>query len=276
MISKSGAIFFLSVALLIGVNAADKAKVPGDQELKTLTRDSLLAFNKAVAAKDFTGFLGQVSSVWQKQVTAKKLAEVFQTFIDKQIDIGFVAKGEPEFDKAPEINSDGVLVLEGHYPTTPDNVQFKLKYINEKGAWKLFGISVDVANGRMPEEKELRDLIMESLDEFNQAVKQEDFGDFYDQVAKVWQKQTTPEKLQALFQSFIDQQVDFTPALSLDPVFDSPPAIDEKGILIAKGTLPSKPSKVRFELGYIRELPDWKLVKINITVGRDAEEKKEE
>src|SRR5258707_7561377 len=109
-ISKIGAIAFLILALVLRVDAADKGKVPSDAELRTLTRDSLLAFNKAVAAKDFTGFIAQVSALWQGQVTSKQLTDVFQTFIDKNIDIGFIAKSEPTFDQAPAIDSDRVLL----------------------------------------------------------------------------------------------------------------------------------------------------------------------
>ncbi|MGZ5004109.1 MAG: hypothetical protein ACXWG7_01120, partial [Chthoniobacterales bacterium] len=73
MTSKIAAVCFLSLVLLTRAGAAEKGKVPGESELKTLTRDSLLAFNKAVAAKDFSGFIKEVSELWQGQVTAKQL-----------------------------------------------------------------------------------------------------------------------------------------------------------------------------------------------------------
>jgi hypothetical protein len=34
--------------------------------------------------------------------------------------------------------------MEGYYPTQPLKVNFKLKYIYEHPAWKLFGINVNV------------------------------------------------------------------------------------------------------------------------------------
>ncbi|MGZ4966900.1 MAG: hypothetical protein ACXV97_06975 [Chthoniobacterales bacterium] len=281
MTSKIAAVCFLSLALLTRAGAAEKGKVPGESELKTLTRDSLLAFNKAVAAKDFSGFIKEVSELWQGQVTAKQLTDVFKSFIDQQIDIAFISSSEPVFDKTPAIDKDGVLALEGHYPTKPNKVQFRLKYIYEKRAWKLLGITVNVTpagttEAPLPPENEIRALVKDSLGNFNQAVEGKDFTEFYGQIAAVWQKQTTPAKLQKLFQSFIDQEVDLAPALKLKAAFDPAPALTEDGIIIVSGSLPSEPSQVKFELGYIFESPAWKLVKINVKIGPAAEGEKDE
>src|SRR5690349_10554337 len=106
----------LSLLLLaVASEAADKAKVPNEKELKALARDSLLAFSKAVAAKDFSPFVAQVSKVWRDQTTGKDLDDAFRVFIEKQIDISGVANSEPVFDPAPTIDNDGVLILRGQY-----------------------------------------------------------------------------------------------------------------------------------------------------------------
>lgn len=280
MFSKTIATFFLMTALFSSASAADQEKIPSEKELKTLTRDSLLAFNKAVAAKDFSGFVTQVSKIWQGQVTAAQLADIFKSFIDQEIDIAFIAEAEPIFEKPSAIDSDGILVLQGHYETKPNKVEFRLKYIYEKPAWKLFGLNVHVtpaiaAGAKMPSETELRALALDSLGNFNQAVVQKDFTNFYKQISALWQKQTTPEKLQKLFQSFIEQEIDFSSALKLKPVFDEPPAIDENGILNVKGNLPAKPAPVQFELGYLFEAPAWKLVKVNVKISGEPEDEKE-
>ncbi|MDQ6940744.1 MAG: hypothetical protein M3119_11370 [Verrucomicrobiota bacterium] len=279
MLSKTLAICSLVTALFWSANAADQEKIPSGKELKALTRDSLLAFNKAVAAKDFTGFIAQVSKLWQEQVSATQLADIFKTFIDQEIDIAFVAASEPVFEAPPAIDGDGVLVLKGHYDTKPNKVEFGLKYIYEKPAWKLFGIDVHVtpagaADVQLPAEAELRALAQDSLGNFNQAVVQKDFTKFHGQISTLWQKQITPAKLQESFRSFIEQEVDFSDALKNKPVFDLPPAIDENGILQMKGSLPAKPDRVQFEVGYIFEPPVWKLAKINVKISDTAEDEK--
>ncbi len=278
--SKTFATCFLVTAFLFSANAADQGKIPSEKELKTLTRDSLLAFNKAVAAKDFTGFVSQVSKLWQGQVTAAQLADIFKAFIEQGIDVAFIADSEPVFETPPAIDSDGVLVLKGHYDTKPNKVEFSLKYIYEKPAWKLIGINVHVtpagtADVKLPAEAELRALAQDSLGNFNQAVAQKDFTKFYGQISALWQKQITPAKLRELFRSFIEQEIDFSDALKHKPVFDLPPAIDEDGILQMKGSLPLKPDPVQFELGYLFEPPAWKLVKINVKISGATDDEKE-
>jgi hypothetical protein len=119
-------------------------QLPSDEKSKALALDSLLAFNKAVQDKSFVGFHQQISRRWQEQITPDKLKEVFNQFIETHLDISPIKEVQPVLSAAPEINSDGILVLEGYYPTHPTKVYFRLKYIYEHPAWKLFGIQVNV------------------------------------------------------------------------------------------------------------------------------------
>ena len=119
-------------------------QLPTDEKSKALILDSLLDFNKAIQDKSFDGFHTKISRAWQEQITADKLKEVFQQFIDKKLDISSIKTVDPILSEPPEINSDGLLVLKGYYPTHPLKVNFQLKYIYEHPAWKLFGIKVNV------------------------------------------------------------------------------------------------------------------------------------
>jgi hypothetical protein len=119
-------------------------KLPSDKELKALALDSLLAFNVAIQTKSFESFHGQIAKLWQKEVTPEKLLEIFQSFIDKEIDIAPIAKLEPAFEGTPAINEDGLLMIKGAYPMKPSKVLFELKYIQENERWKLVGINVHV------------------------------------------------------------------------------------------------------------------------------------
>jgi hypothetical protein len=107
-----------------------------------MTLSSLLSFNDGVQEKDFSSFYKKIAALWQDQTTPEKLKELFNDFIDKEIDIAPIKKLDPVFNKEPTINSDGLLVIVGYYPTTPKRVVFELKYLEEKGDWKLAGINV--------------------------------------------------------------------------------------------------------------------------------------
>jgi hypothetical protein len=146
LVKESGTwkVIYISAAEA-GVSTEQRGKqLPSDEKSKALALDSLLAFNKAVQDKSFAGFHQQISRRWQDQITPDKLKEVFNQFIQMHLDISSIKGVEPVLSAAPEINSDGILVLEGYYPTHPNKVYFRLKYIYEHPAWKLFGIQVNV------------------------------------------------------------------------------------------------------------------------------------
>jgi len=118
--------------------------VPPEAELKTLALDTLLAFNKGVQAKSFAEFYKGISILWQKQITPEKMTEIFRSFIEQEIDISPIQAMTPTFEPSPSINSDGVLVVAGSYPTEPAKLKFTLKYVEENSAWKLVGINVNI------------------------------------------------------------------------------------------------------------------------------------
>lgn len=245
--------------------------MPTDAELKTLTRDSLLNFNQMLQTKDSTAFHKYISKLWQDQITPKQLQEVFQSFIDQKIDLAGVAKAEPIFQEPPAINSDGLLVVEGSYANAPGRIDFRLKYVYAKPAWKLFGIKVNVSPtgsvpDKAPSETEAVNLVRTSLLEFNQAVQEKDFTNFHQKIATVWQAQTSPEKLEAIFQSFIEQEIDLTLIENMTPKFEQPPALNDDGVLVMQGSYSTRPSGLRFQLGYLFENSEWKLIKIKVDI----------
>ena len=269
-------ILVASILLLSSIAPAHSQSVPSERQLKTLTRESLLAFNRAVQAQDFTAFHKQISALWREQITPVKLKEIFQVFIEQEIDLAPVASLEPVFDQPAAIDDDGVLVVQGHYPTRPSAVQFRLKFLNEKSAWKLMGIKVDVKptsepGGVVPSEREARAVALESLLAFNRAVQAKNFATFHKQIAEVWRKQITPAQLRKAFEPFVDQEVDISPIADLQPVFEPEPGFDEDGFLLLKGYYPTTPHKVRFKLRYIQEDGQWQLVNIAVTVAPDEE-----
>lgn len=241
-------------------------------ERSALARDTLLAFNNAVQEKSFAGFYReQTSSTFRKQFTLQKFSQAFQVFIEKNYDISNVAKAEPVFDPAPAIDKEGVLVLKGHYATRPNKVTFLLRYVREGSDWKVLGINVQAVpfvenTGEVPSDKELKGLVLDSLLAFNKAIQTQSFENFYGRIAELWRTETTPEKLQEIFQSFIDKEINISHITKLEPVFDEAPAINADGFLVAKGSYATKPSKVLFELKYVHQDEAWKLIGINVNV----------
>jgi hypothetical protein len=119
--------------------------VPDQDALKSLTESSIAAFGRAVKKEDFSEFYETIAPVWQKQTTADKLKEAFKDFFNKEIDLpAAIKEKEPVFNRKVEVGSNGVMVVQGYYPTTPNRIVFQLKYLKEEGDWKLLGININL------------------------------------------------------------------------------------------------------------------------------------
>jgi hypothetical protein len=123
--------------------------VPDEKTLRELIGRTLTSFNDAVRQKSFAEFYKNVSISWQTQLTERQLQRAFQPFIDQGVDISGALQLTPEMDVAPQITTEGLLTIAGHYPSKPYHVEFTVKYIYEAPEWKLFGIDVNL---RKPEE----------------------------------------------------------------------------------------------------------------------------
>jgi hypothetical protein len=229
----------------------------------------------SVQKADFTDFYKSTSKLWQQETTPDELKKVFQVFIDKKLDLQSVIKKRvPTFDPAPAINSDGFLEVHGAYDVEGDSLTFTLKYNSEAGAWKLAGIDVHVKpaprkTAQVPSDAELKKLTDDTLLSFNSAVQSKDFDDFYKSTSKLWQEQTTADKLVTIFKSFIDKKFDIGAVVKkVKPTFEPRPAINEDGILVMQGSYPIKPDMLEFVLKYVNEDSAWKLVGINVKANK--------
>ena len=91
-----------------------------------------------------------------------------------------------------------------------------------------------------------------------------DFQSFYQYISKLWQKQTSAEKLQVNFKPLTDIKANFGGIADVEPIFDQEPSTDKNGVLTLSGHYPIKPLLVVFEVNYINEESSWKLVGIDV------------
>jgi len=270
----------LVAALLLALTVSSRAAaLPSGAELKKLTDQSLLSFNSAVQKADFTDFYKSTAELWQKQTTPDKLKAIFQSFIDRKFDMeGVIKKRVPTFEPAPAMDADGFMVVNGAYNVDGDSLTFRLQYYSEGGAWKVAGINVHFQNApekrqEVPSEAEVKKLTDNTLLSFNSAVQSQDFGAFYKSIAKLWQEQTTADKLKDAFKTFIDQKFDIGSVVkNVKPAFQPPPAINSDGLLVVPGSYPIKPDKLDFVLEYLNEDGAWKLASINVKANKAAKD----
>jgi hypothetical protein len=120
-------------------------------------------------------------------------------------------------------------------------------------------------SSEIPTENELRPTVAETLRDFNQAVRQADFSDFYANISEMWQSQTTAAEMTEAFKSLYKQNLDFTPKNESSLVFAAPPSMENDDVLKTEVNYPTvKGTNVRFRLRYVKENGNWKLLGIRL------------
>jgi hypothetical protein len=119
-------------------------------------------------------------------------------------------------------------------------------------------------SARIPSEKELKKLALDTLLLFNDAVQTKSFKAFYAKLGPAWKKETTPSQLLDTFHEFVDKRIDIAEIAKENPTFHGDLALNENGWLVIKGHYTLKASDVLFELKYENDQARWKLVGIDV------------
>ncbi len=118
--------------------------IPATDKQVELVRRSFRDFGAALKQKTLSSFHSTLSKPFAEQYPVEKLDSVYAPFFGVDVDWTVLDTIEPTFTSAASIDTDGVLLLEGIFPTTPDKVTFRQKYIREGGEWKLLGFNVNI------------------------------------------------------------------------------------------------------------------------------------
>ena len=127
-------------------SAASKKEIPSEDQLVALTNRSMMLLAQAVSRDDFSDFYGSIATQWQQQITKDKLREPLTNFIEKKIPLTIIEGVSPVFSEKPYFDKDGVLIVNGQYPTKPYLVEFRLDFVNEESQWRLLGFNVTTRN----------------------------------------------------------------------------------------------------------------------------------
>jgi len=117
--------------------------IPPLAELNRMAQNSVVLLGTAINTDNYNPFYKQISKIWQSQITVEKFHKIFNTFKEKGYDLTLAKGSTPVFDEAPAFDKNGLLHLNGEFPTKPYSIQFKLTYHYEYPQWKLFGINVN-------------------------------------------------------------------------------------------------------------------------------------
>jgi hypothetical protein len=116
---------------------------PSKSDQAALVKRSMHDFAVSVNDKSMEHFHGTVSQMWQRQFTTEKFNEVFGKFFGSGMDFTVLDGFEPIVEPVAALGENGELILQGYFPTKPNQVHFVQKYIYEGVGWKLYGFSFE-------------------------------------------------------------------------------------------------------------------------------------
>jgi hypothetical protein len=122
------------------------------------------------------------------------------------------------------------------------------------------------AQNKVPSERGLEALVKTSLLSFNDANVTGNYTVFHAKLSKPFREQFPPERLERTFRDFSKKHIDFDVIAALKPDYDPPPGVDDTGRLLVKGSFPTEPLRVFFNLEFIPSDGEWKLISINVKV----------
>lgn len=124
------------------------------------------------------------------------------------------------------------------------------------------------AQNRLPTERALEALVKSSLLSFNDANVTGNYTVFHAKLSKPFRQQFSPDKLKETFREFAEKDIDIDIIAAMKPAYEPAPSIDDDGKLVVKGSFPTEPARVAFELDFIPSDAEWKLIRINVKTTR--------
>jgi len=128
-------------------------------------------------------------------------------------------------------------------------------------------LTASLAQNKVPSERALEALVKTTLLTFNDANVTGNYEVSHAKLSKPFREQFSVERLARRFQEFSKKHVDFDIVAALKPAYDPAPKVDGDGKLLVKGSFPTEPLQVYFNLEFIPSDGEWKLIGINVKVG---------
>lgn len=131
-----------------GYAADNQFKLPVAAKLTYLIQNSIVAINHANITGNYAVFRDLSAPNLIAHSTPSTLAEEYRAFRKNGIDLSPLLMITPKLSKKVKINSEGLLILEGYYPSKPLRTLFNLKYRNIAGRWRLESMKLQLIEAK--------------------------------------------------------------------------------------------------------------------------------
>jgi len=140
-LSRSTATTF-AAAIFLALPAIAQ-ELPDADYQHVLIKSTLMTFNDANMARDYTVMHRLSSKPFRDTFTPVQLADIFKSFADQELDIAPIVMLDP----VPSVETsivDGMLHMEGQFETRPSRVLYDLDFVSSDAGWKMIGINVNI------------------------------------------------------------------------------------------------------------------------------------
>lgn len=132
----------LLILLAPAIGPALGEGLPTEDEQDVLVINTLITFNDANLTGNYSVLRARASQQFQEQVSVKQLEKQFDGFRRTGIDLAAVAISGLVPDDDGAIDKQGVLRLSGYVEMPDRQVVYVLKYVRNRGDWKLLSLDV--------------------------------------------------------------------------------------------------------------------------------------
>ncbi|MCX7700915.1 MAG: hypothetical protein N2039_08560 [Gemmataceae bacterium] len=214
---------------------------------------------------------GKFDEAYQEAATGLRNSESLESFTEGMKKAGLDGYMSSSWTGLRAENN--LVTVEGTVTTKTGTVPLKITLVKEND--KLRVLRIDVTPGgssrqgdqpKLPGDAELRRLVRDTMRDLSQAIREESFVAFYEKISTVWKAQTDAGKLEDAFKDFFPLKDRMAAWEAVEPVFDTPPRLDENNILKLKGYLAARDGNLNFDLTYVYEHPTWKLAGISAKI----------
>jgi len=133
---------FLAIALAASLAArgpamAQSQVLPSALDEEVIVKTTLLTFNDANLTGSYAVMHAKMAKPFREKFSADTLKQAFKAFAGHHIDVIAV---KPIVATSEASISEGVLMLRGHFDTTPSRLTYELDYAMSEDEWKLIDI----------------------------------------------------------------------------------------------------------------------------------------
>ena len=116
---------------------------PSDKRAASMVKVTLVTLNNAVLTRNFSVLWSQSSYGLRRRYSTARLRQAFAPLIRQRVDLAPALNLQPLWRRPPLVDARGELRLLGWFHTQPRVVRFDLRYVRERGRWRLSMIGVD-------------------------------------------------------------------------------------------------------------------------------------